>query len=260
MEGLTSGEIRDPLGDLGLRRGAIVLFHTSLRSFGHVEGGALGLIQALSDAVGPEGTLVAPTLTGHRTDGPDHPPVFDRDRTPCWTGRVPETFRQIPGAMRSLHPTHSVTAIGRRASWLIEGHVEAPSPCGIRTPYARLASEGGQVVLFGVDFESCTLVHSLEEVAGVPYHLQEVLTPVSLRAGDMRVERSCRLHVWDDRFKDFNRLAGPLQEAGGMRQGRIGASLTTVIDAEILWSVGIALLRRDPWYLVRDDGPPPVTG
>jgi aminoglycoside 3-N-acetyltransferase len=238
----------------------MVLFHTSLRSFGHVEGGAMGLIQALFDAVGPEGTLVAPTLTGSRTDGPDHPPVFDRDRTPCWTGRVPETFRQLPGALRSLHPTHSVTAIGRRAAWLIDGHLEAPSPCGIRTPYARLASEGGQVVLFGVDFESCTLVHSIEEVAGVPYHLQDVLTPVSIRAGGARLERSLRLHVWDDRFKDFNRLAPPLKAAGGMRQGLIGSSLTTVIDAEILWSVGVALLRRDPLYLVRESGSDEASG
>jgi aminoglycoside 3-N-acetyltransferase len=240
---------------LQVRSGGIVLFHAALSAFGHVEGGALAVIAAMEAAVGPRGTVVAPTLTGRPSDGPDSPPVFDRDATPCWTGRVPETFRTLPGTIRSLHPTHSVTARGPKAGWLTGGHLDAPSPCGIGTPYARLVAEGGQVVLFGVDLNACTLVHCLEEVAGVPYHLQSTLTPVAVRAGGTVYERAVRLHVWDNRWKEFNRLALPAHAAGALRRRFIGPCRTTVIDAERFFAVGVARLLEDPWFLVR----PPET-
>ena len=58
------------LGELGLRPGDVVLVHSSLSSFGYVEGGADAVIDALLDAVGPEGTVMVPTLTGSPEDSP----------------------------------------------------------------------------------------------------------------------------------------------------------------------------------------------
>jgi len=87
-----------------------VLVHSSLSSLGCVEGGADAVIDALLDVLGPGGTLVVPTLTGTESLSAENPPRYDPDATPCWTGRVPETLRRRPGAMRSLHPTHSVAA------------------------------------------------------------------------------------------------------------------------------------------------------
>ena len=57
-------ELRAQLGALGVG-GGVLLVHTSFRATRPVEGGPLGLITALREAVGPAGTLVMPSWSGN---------------------------------------------------------------------------------------------------------------------------------------------------------------------------------------------------
>ena len=52
--------VRD-LASLGVRRGDLLMVHSSLRSIGLVESGPETVVDALLQALGPEGTLVTPT-------------------------------------------------------------------------------------------------------------------------------------------------------------------------------------------------------
>ncbi len=256
---VTPGDIVQGLTRLGVRSGVPVLVHSSLRSFGHVEGGAQAVIEAVVTTVGLAGTVVVPALTGRATDGPESPPHFDCQQSPCWTGIIPETLRKLPGALRSVHPTHSVAAVGRLAEWLGRDHFYAATPCGVGTPYARIAAEGGQVIMFGCDFNSCTMVHGLEETAGVPYHMQSVETLVEAINGAECLSRPMRLHNWDHRIeKDFNRLHALLEPLGAVRTGRIGQAATIVVDAERLWALGVSHLIAHPWFFVTHDRRPSV--
>ena len=54
---VTQQNITDGLRALGLHRGHAVLAHSSLSSFGYVEGGADAVIDALLETVGQEGTV-----------------------------------------------------------------------------------------------------------------------------------------------------------------------------------------------------------
>ena len=54
------------LRELGLGEGDCVGVHSSLRSFGHVEGGADAVIDALLEVVGPTGTVVMPAYSKNR--------------------------------------------------------------------------------------------------------------------------------------------------------------------------------------------------
>ena len=49
------------LASMGVVRGDALFLHSSLKSLGYVEGGPRAVIDALLDAIGPEGTLVVPT-------------------------------------------------------------------------------------------------------------------------------------------------------------------------------------------------------
>ena len=62
---VTKDNIIKGLTSVGLNQGNVVLVHSSLSSFGYVEGGADAVIDALLETVGPAGTVVVPTFSGN---------------------------------------------------------------------------------------------------------------------------------------------------------------------------------------------------
>ncbi|HTD76544.1 MAG TPA: AAC(3) family N-acetyltransferase, partial [Chloroflexota bacterium] len=55
---MSKGQLTDQLRAVGVEHGGVLLVHTSFRAVRPVEGGPLGLIEALRAAIGPPGTLV----------------------------------------------------------------------------------------------------------------------------------------------------------------------------------------------------------
>jgi aminoglycoside 3-N-acetyltransferase len=149
--------------EAGLGQVRRLLLHSSLSSLGHVEGGADTVIAALIEALDPEATLVVPTFNYSLEDG-----VFDPVSIPSQTGAITEALRKWPQAIRSLHPTYSVAAIGKNARELTRGHWKV-EPVGIDSPIDRLARAGGYVLLLGVKHDSNSSVHVGEAYAEVPY-------------------------------------------------------------------------------------------
>ncbi|WP_347246334.1 AAC(3) family N-acetyltransferase, partial [Thermogutta sp.] len=135
---VTKQHIIDGLRELGLRAGDTVVVHSSLSSFGKVQGGAETVVEALLEVLGPEGTLAVPTFNFE-------PDVFDPDSTPSVVGQITEAVRKLPGAIRSKHPTHSVAAIGRLARVITEGH-ENVSPFGRGSALFKLLQANGKVL------------------------------------------------------------------------------------------------------------------
>ena len=234
---------------LGLAPGDVVLVHSSLGSLGHVEGGADAVIDALLDTVGTEGTVLVPTLTGSDELDADHPPRYDPGETPCWTGRIPETFRQRPDAVRSLHPTHSVAAIGARARELTAGHEHSITPCGPDSPYGRLAQSGGYILLLGVTHEVNTTFHLAEEIVGVPYHMQ----PGLVAAQVVERGRARTIHLMIHRYgspRAFGRLEPAFRERGIQRDGQIGEAQVRLIHAGRMVELTCQALRQAPCILL----------
>ncbi|MFF5612003.1 aminoglycoside N(3)-acetyltransferase [Streptomyces albidoflavus] len=179
----TRASLAAALRDLGVRQGETLLAHTSLSSLGWVCGGAVALVQALLDAVGPDGTLTVPTHSGDNSDPADWsaPPVpepwwpairanmppYDPRTTPSrGVGVVPETLRTWPGALRSAHPQTSFAALGPGARALVEGHA-LDCRLGEQSPLARLEEAGARVLLLGTGYASCTAFHLAEyRIAG----------------------------------------------------------------------------------------------
>ena len=226
-----------------------MLAHSSLSSFGHVEGGADAVIDALVETVGPQGTVLVPTLTGSEELCAENPPLYDPAATPCWTGRIPETFRQRAQAVRSLHPTHSVAAIGARALELTAGHEFSVTPCGPDSPYGRLAQVGGYVLLLGVTHHSSTTFHLAEELAGVPYHMQPGL--VAARIVENGQPRT--IHLMIHRYgapRNFARMEPLFRERGIQRDAQIGDAHVRLVDARRMVEVTRQALLQDPAILL----------
>jgi len=84
---ISRSQLSKQLRDLGVEPGSVLLVHTSFSKIRPVEDGPQGLIAALRLALGPEGTLVMPSMT----EDDDHP--FDPKTTPCiGMGIVPDMF------------------------------------------------------------------------------------------------------------------------------------------------------------------------
>ena len=62
MAVVTKTDIKNALTELGIQKGDVMVVHSSLKSFGHVEGGADAVIDACLETLTPSGTLVFPTL------------------------------------------------------------------------------------------------------------------------------------------------------------------------------------------------------
>jgi aminoglycoside 3-N-acetyltransferase len=250
---VTLETIVESLHELGVRDGDRVLVHSSLRKFKYVEGGAQTVICGLLKAVGGSGTILMPTLTGRSEDGPRCPPQFVVSTTPGWTGKISETFRQWPGALRSLGPTHSVAALGADAHYLVLGHENCRTPCGEESPYVKLAKAQGKIIFFGVSLEANTTFHAAEELAGVPYHLQSEPTRCLIidQAGH-ELKRDCFLHDWRYRRR-FNVLEEILFRKGILKLGLVGPAPTFVLESAPMMEFTLELLKTDPWYLVETE-------
>lgn len=163
---VTKEEIINDLKKLGLREGDIVLVHSSLSSIGYVEGGADMVIDALIETVGQKGTILVPTypIKGPIVNYAKSDSLFDPQNTPSQMGKITEVFRLRKEALRSLHPTHSVAAIGPHAEYLLNNHEQSQTPCGKTSPFYKLIELDGYILHLGSSFGQTTSVHVIEDL------------------------------------------------------------------------------------------------
>ena len=210
-----------------------MLVHSSMAALGKVDGGPETVIDALIEAVGKDGLVVVPTFECE---------PFDRRTSATPLGAIPDRLWRRPNAFRSLHPTHSVAAIGRGAEELIRDHEKAPTAYAEGTPYHTLAINGGKILLLGVDQDRNTTLHAAEALSGAAYLTDitgtyvddtgnRVTIPVALMAGPHR---------------DFIGLDRLFRERGIMQTGKIGGAMCRLMDAGAMLEVAMEAMTRDP--------------
>jgi aminoglycoside 3-N-acetyltransferase len=228
---------------LGLEAGDAVLMHSSLKRVGYVEGGPKTVLDALLEAVSPGGTVLLPTYTViggtvlATCQLPDY--VFDPQVQKTRLGRLPEEFLRFPGVERSLHPTHSVAALGPQARYLTEAHHHAPSTFGKGSPWDRLIEIGGKVMGLGLPMAPGGLYHPLEDHMldefplpvrmNVTYQVRcrhpsgeivEVpVVPLDPAFSERRIDHPGRKDLRDYFWKEFTRI-------GLLRVGQVGEART----------------------------------
>jgi aminoglycoside 3-N-acetyltransferase len=234
---VTRASLAADLRRLGLRRDDVVLVHTSLSRLGWVCGGPVAAVQALLDVVGTVGTVVVPTQSGDNSDPAtwqrppvpaawwqpirDHTPAYDPAVTPTrGMGRLPETLRTWPGALRSAHPTTSFAAVGGAAAAVVATH-DLDCQLGDRSPLRTLERLDAKVLLLGAGYASATAFHLAE------YRLPD---PPRARNGSAVMTDDGRRWVeWDDVDLDeegFDRLGAAYEQSADdeVAVGTVGAA------------------------------------
>lgn len=220
---------------LGVEAGQVLLVHTSFRAVRPIEGGPLGLIEALSRAVGSRGTLVMPSWT----DDDDAP--FDPATTPASEdlGIVPGMFWQCPDVRRGTHPFAFAARGPKAAAILSDGFVVPPHQHA--SPVGKVWDRDGRILLLGVDHDANTTLHLAELLAGVPYGVPKHITV--LRDGrPTRVDYRENDHCCQ-RF----RLAGDwLDESGLQSEGLVGHAPAKLMRSRDVVDVAVGRLERNP--------------
>ncbi|WP_455354623.1 aminoglycoside N(3)-acetyltransferase [Streptomyces sp. SYSU K217416] len=239
------------LRTLGLRAGASVLAHASLRGTGLR---AASVRDALLEVLGQDGTLMVPAFTAENSASSSahlaqirgmtdeqirafraNMPAFDPERTPSQgMGRLAEAVRTTPGAVRSAHPQTSFAAVGADARELLAEHRQ-DCHLGEESPLGALFRTGGQVLMINVGFAVCSAFHLAEYRTPFP-PLREYRCVVNLRGRA----------VWVT-YKDVELDDSDFQEIGAafpvsaLRTGQLGGttamlfSIKDAVDHAVAW-------------------------
>ncbi len=212
-------QLEEDLIHLGIKPGDKLLIHSSYKSLGGIEDGAAGFFEAITDLLGPEGTLLLPTLTFRPVY---ETKFFDVKETPSCVGYLTEYFRtQVEGVVRSLHPTHSCAVWGKDVLDFVKDHN--------------------------------TSLHGVEEAGGAPYVLDKTKEPVCYemkdyngRSFEQRVYRHTIGPVYAQKYSGIV----PLLDGEEVTRGKVLDADCVLMSAPAVWKKGIEMLQRDPYHFV----------
>jgi aminoglycoside 3-N-acetyltransferase len=237
MSDVTREDIVASIRSLGVRPGDLMLVHSSLSSFGRVDGGAEAVGQALIDTVAPGGTVMVPTFNYGSLP-------YDPATTQSLTGAISDAFWRLTGAVRSHHPTHAFAAIGPLAEEMMADH-QNMDPLGHTSPLGRLWRADGWVLLIGCDHRSSSLIHTAEEALKVPYVGRTRV------AGVLRGKEVTEVTVRRPGCSNgFNVVGDTMRQMKTIRETVVGKSTLQLMRAGDVMAVASGMLARDPAALL----------
>ena len=171
---------------------SIICLHSSLKSFGFIEGGANAVLDAFLEC---GCTLVCPAFywkgflppqKKYTQNGMDYEStqnasvdvVFESvnyeekpEQIDVSMGAIPRTLLTYPQAIRTENPMNSFCVAGQLADKLVNGQTAniVDSVYTAYTVYKNIFMEKNAkafILLAGVDFTSCTPIHFAEEISG----------------------------------------------------------------------------------------------
>ncbi len=256
MTEVTRQEISKAVADLGIKKGDMVLVHSSFKSMGKVIGGAEDVIGGFLDVIGEEGTLVFPTFT--QKDFANAYETWHIDK-PSDTGYLTEYFRTREGSVRSDQATHSVAACGKYAEELTKTHGHThkrfgnmgDTPFSIDSPWEKMYNMDAKVVLLGVDAIKTTFRHYAEYV-----YMEEMLERIkdAPEYESMKNELWCMEHqgVWPH---IFNSSIQPRLEAKNLvKTSTCGDATFTSFSSKAFVDECLAGLRKNDRDILWDNG------
>ena len=216
-----------------------LILHSSMMNIGSIEGGAKFVVNTILNHYDlNKHTLLISALPyrGSFYEYLKSSPVFDVRNAPIAMGAINERFAMLQGAYRSIHPTHSVVAVGSQAKEYVATHHEDNTPFGEHSPYLKLFLNKGKILLMGATLDNVTAIHALEDLLGDDY-------PVDIYAKDifevaciddngeqLTVSTKCH-HPIKCITRNVSSIRKDLEVSGAMEVYRLGESELILIDS-----------------------------
>ena len=225
---ITKEMLRSDLQDMGVQEDNTLLVHSSYKSIGNVEGGPNAVLDVLMDYFRERGLLVFPALSYSKVNA-EHP-RFDVNKTPSVVGALAEIFRTRPGVVRSLHPTHSVTAFGKEARAFTERHECSDTPCAKGSPWWKLLERNAKILFIGTGIEHNTFCHGVDEWLEIPGMRSEETQQLEIDDGNGHIIPYSLHRHCSPRNAIYGSYETLFMQAGAMRQVHFGNALCYLLD------------------------------
>lgn len=249
----TKEQLKESLQKIGIGKGDMLMVHSSYKSLGGVEGGAKAVIEAFTEVLGESGTLLMPAFTFDSVTFEN--PVFDYENSPNCVGYLGEYLRtEVKGVIRSIHATHSICALGKRAEELTSGHENDLTPVGENSPITKLAKAGGKILMLGCSPNHLTIMHGVEETTP-PDYVFNLESPIeyTLKLKDRTIKQIATRHLFE---KDgifyaqvYSRIINLLDETE-YSECEVLDARSHLFDAKAIFEKGSKKIKEEPHYFI----------
>ncbi len=239
---ITKQDIINRLRDLGLKSGDEIEVHSSLCSFGYVEGGAKTVIFALKEVVGENGSIFMPALRLSKELSLTEQDkllgittkiqILPEDCEHSAMGLIADTFRQMPDTITN-EGIFRISAWGRSANKVKDG-------------LQYLIHNDGKALMLGVDIYKLTAMHYVEEL--LPGDIKNYF-PLSDEINSIYPPDKFLIETGTFPVKPWYTIQKMAYEKGIIKNGLIGNSKIMFFD---IWDV-VGLyeqeLKNNPYKL-----------
>ncbi|MFA0438770.1 AAC(3) family N-acetyltransferase [Vibrio sp. 10N.286.49.B1] len=251
----TKQDLINDLNTLGIDNNGVLLVHSSMKAIGPVEGGADTVLEVLSEIMAG-GLLVLPTHSWDKHNLASG--IFDPDKEPSCVGILSEVFRHRAGVARSLHPTHSVAALGNGAAQFISGEENATSPCPRDGAWGKLYDTDAQILFLGCPLTRNTYIHGVEEWCGIPHRIDANPEAIKIRKGEHIINTVLHRHKSPVKsiHENYGKLEKPFIDLGIGHWGQVGEAKVFLAQAKAMADITTAFLKKNQDLFI-DDTPVP---
>lgn len=229
--------------NIGIKKGDILEVHSSLSSFGYIEGGAETVIDALIECVGENGTIFMPALRlspelelseiDKELGLTVKIKVLTEDAPQTAMGIIADTFRQRNDVAIG-DGIFRISGWGKNADEAVKGGLD----------YAIY--NGGKALLLGVDIYKLTAMHYMEDA--LPKKIKNAFAPN---------EEVCKMYQPDEWFietgeppvKPWYTIQNMAYENGFIRDGYIGKCKYMLFDIFSVVNLYKQELENNPYKL-----------
>lgn len=227
---------------LGIMPGIVLEVHSSLSSFGYVEGGALTVINALEESVGIEGSIFMPALKL----SPELP-FTDRDKELGLTCKIKilngNESRSAMGIIADTFRQMEDVAVGegtfRIAAW---GKYKEECLNGLN----YVINAGGYALLLGVDIYKLTAMHYVEEL--LPQDISDIFKP-SKEVQKIYPPEQWFIETGEPPVKPWYIIQQMAYQKGYVKEIVIGKCKCMYFNVKEVVDLYANALRKDPYSL-----------
>lgn len=239
---LTQSDILEGFYKLGIKSGMALEVHSSLSSFGCVEGGAATIVEALKQSVENSGAVVMPAFRLSANLPLDEKDknlgltlkirILKPDTKRSGMGIIADTFRQSPDVLVG-EGIFRVSSFGKDAAIHSYG-------------FSHLIDMGGYALLMGVDIYKLSAMHYVEDK--IPEEVINIFKP-SKAARKVYPENQWYIEAGVPPVKAWYKIQEKAYKLGAIREVKIGNCLCRFFKVKDVITLYQEALETDPFGL-----------